>query len=415
MVSFDVESLFTNIPVLETIDLVIARAFSSSERFCNFDRKRFRKLLNTTLRKSHFQYKDLFFDQIDGVAMGSPLAPTMAAFFMDAFENKHMINLEKLGVKGWFRYVDDVFALVEEGKDLDKIKDYLNSQHNNLRFTSEQEKSGKLAFLDLSIKKSDGKFYTTIYRKPTFTGVYLNWLSLTDNQYKIGLINCLLDRAWKICTTYELFQEEANNIKTILRQNEYPNRVLDMVMKKFVAKRKKGVEEVGIPTVEKKKIFLVLPYQNRRMDEYKKRLTSLVNRFYPQIDFRLMFTCPYTIGQMFPFKERTPPGLVSRVVYKIKCKDCSEFYIGKTMRCICRRIAEHKQGSGTEEYRSSIFKHAQSHKHEIDYDGMEMIDRADTDRKLLLKEMLYIQKYKPQINVQKRSSLFSLIIGRTNG
>jgi hypothetical protein len=49
--------------------------------------------------------------------------------------------------------------------------------------------------------------------------------------------------------------------------------------------------------------------------------------------------------------------------------------------------------------------------HRIDWDDMQVIDTARDDRRLLLKEMLHINNLKPQLNVQKSSKLFSLLIG----
>ena len=49
--------------------------------------------------------------------------------------------------------------------------------------------------------------------------------------------------------------------------------------------------------------------------------------------------------------------------------------------------------------------------HRIDWDDMQVIDTARDDRRLLFKEMLHINNLKPQLNVQKSSKLFSLLIG----
>jgi hypothetical protein len=48
--------------------------------------------------------------------------------------------------------------------------------------------------------------------------------------------------------------------------------------------------------------------------------------------------------------------------------------------------------------------------HEIDFDNVEILDRADTTKKLELKKMLYIRKLKPTLNKQLKSELFTLII-----
>ena len=56
-------------------------------------------------------------------------------------------------------------------------------------------------------------------------------------------------------------------------------------------------------------------------------------------------------------------------------------------------------------------KHMTKENHRIDWDDMQVIDTARDDRRLLLKEMLHINNLKPQLNVQKSSKLFSLLIG----
>jgi len=80
-----------------------------------------------------------YFDQTDGVAMGSPLGPLFANMFMCAFEMKHMKALTKLGVKRWHRYVDDIFATFENKEAAEKVLEYMNKQHQNLKSTTETE------------------------------------------------------------------------------------------------------------------------------------------------------------------------------------------------------------------------------------------------------------------------------------
>ena len=109
-----------------------------------------------------------------------------------------------------------------------------------------------------------------------------------------------------------------------------------------------------------------------------------------------MFSCPASLSNRFSFKDKTPVLLQSLVVYRIGCQDCKDFYIGKTARCLIRRIAEHKNGIGKGDYQSALYKHALENKHTIYYEGIEILDKANSDHKLLLKEMLYIKKLKPR-------------------
>ena len=83
MVSSDVKSLFTNVPLQEAIDLISDKIFdkNSNANQLPIKKKIFKKLLNLAT-KGIFLYKDKLFQQIDGVSIGSPLGPTIANFFL---------------------------------------------------------------------------------------------------------------------------------------------------------------------------------------------------------------------------------------------------------------------------------------------------------------------------------------------
>ena len=66
-------------------------------------------------------------------------APLFANVFMGAFERKHMSRLNELGVKHWWRYVDDIFASVSNKEEANTILEYINQQHPNIKFTVEHE------------------------------------------------------------------------------------------------------------------------------------------------------------------------------------------------------------------------------------------------------------------------------------
>ena len=147
LVSFDVESLFTNVPTLETIELILDLAFPvGAETFHELSRDELKSLLIYCTQKSHFQFNGEYFDQVDGVAMGSPLGPLFANVFMAHFETKHMEDLRKLGIKLWVRYVDDIFATMDNKEQAERILSFLNAQHPNLRFTIEHEQTTSFSF-----------------------------------------------------------------------------------------------------------------------------------------------------------------------------------------------------------------------------------------------------------------------------
>lgn len=74
------------------------------------------------------------------------------------------------------------------------------------------------------------------------------------------------------------------------------------------------------------------------------------------------------------------------------------------------RILEHRKGKGQEENLSALFKHEKLTRHRVDYNNVEILDQANSDKKLLLKELLYIKRHTLDLNVQKELKLISLII-----
>ncbi|XP_022110786.1 uncharacterized protein LOC110990212 [Acanthaster planci] len=96
-----------------------------------------------------FQWRDKFFEQSSGTSMGSPLSPVLADLFMEEFEQTaHLLCGPQLEPNVWIRYVDDTFVVWPHSpQDLQLFLQHLNSQHNNIQFTMEKEKDGRIAFL----------------------------------------------------------------------------------------------------------------------------------------------------------------------------------------------------------------------------------------------------------------------------
>ena len=87
----------------------------------------------------------------------------------------------------WKRYVDDTLTIVKEGS-INHVLQQLNSFHPNIQFTFEIESSGRIPFLDILIIRKKSKIETTVYRKSTDTGIYLNWFSFAPNTWKRGTL-----------------------------------------------------------------------------------------------------------------------------------------------------------------------------------------------------------------------------------
>ena len=184
-----------------------------------------------------------------------------------------------------------------------QILNYLNEQHNKIKFTLETEKDNSLNFLDVKIKRKDNlTLKTSTYRNPTITGVMSNWNSLTSIRYKTGLIKCLLDRLNKICSSEQQKEIEMAPLRLILLNNNYPSKIIDKEFEKFL-KYKTSLNTEIIDNEIKTK-YISLPYINYRSEMVASKLKRLVKAYYPKINLRVAFKSPAQLGDHFPFKDR---------------------------------------------------------------------------------------------------------------
>ena len=90
------------------------------------------------------------------------------------------------------RYVNDIFVLFNSTEHFKRFRSYLNSCHLNMSFTIENEKDNRMSFLNVNIIREQGKFTTSVYHKPIFSGIYTHFVSFLPSTNKIGLIHTLL-------------------------------------------------------------------------------------------------------------------------------------------------------------------------------------------------------------------------------
>ena len=168
-VSFDVISLFTNVPLTKTIDKILKRVYSENLVTTNLTKQTMKKLLNDACSKTALTFNDKIYKQIDCVSMGSPLGPLLANIFMTELEKDIRQKLiDKKFIKFYIRYVDDTLLLVKD-KGIDPILKELNSYNRNIKFTVDQFINEDVHFLDIKIHRNN----TDIYFKDTHTGQYI--------------------------------------------------------------------------------------------------------------------------------------------------------------------------------------------------------------------------------------------------
>ena len=173
MASFDVVSLFTRIPVDEALHVISQRLQQDGtlKDRTSIPIPDLCALVELCLKSTYFQFGESFYEQVEGAAMGSPLSPIVANVFMEDFETRALDTSPKKP-KMWHRYVDDVFVIWPHGDQLlEEFHQHLNRQNPSIQFTVEREAEGKIAFLDVQLKKVRTKIHTSVFRKKEHTRI----------------------------------------------------------------------------------------------------------------------------------------------------------------------------------------------------------------------------------------------------
>ena len=100
--------------------------------------------------------------------MGPPLGPTLANAFL-VYHEKNWLEHCPVEYRPLYyrRYVDDIFVLFNSAEHLKRFHSYLNSRHLNISFTD-----NIMSFLDVNTIHEKDKLISSVYGKPTFSGIY---------------------------------------------------------------------------------------------------------------------------------------------------------------------------------------------------------------------------------------------------
>ena len=189
----------------------------------------------------------------------------------------------------------------------------------------------------MDIERTENGFETSVYRKPTFTGLTTKFTSHLPLQFKRNLVETLVYRAYQICSSYLSFHKEISFIRKLLFKNGFPWNFTDVYVGKVLNKIYNS-EKLKSQTAKKKELHFSIPYLGSQSFHLRKRLNSIFSQFYPQIKLRVIFKSSNTLGNFFRIKDKIPEDLRAGIIYKYKCDSCNATYVGKTVRHKIARV-----------------------------------------------------------------------------
>ena len=152
--------------------------------------------------------------------MHSPVSTVIANIYMEHFEPL-TIPTSPILIKWWFRYGDDVHSATRKDQ-VNKLQEHLNSIDSHIKFTIELPGTDGLPFLDTLTKPTHNSIESTVYRKPTHTGRYLDYNSNHPISAKLSVIHTVIHRAKQVCSTPEFLAKEMDHFPKVLQDNCYP-------------------------------------------------------------------------------------------------------------------------------------------------------------------------------------------------
>lgn len=403
MTSYDVESLFTNVPLNETIDIILSNYDPND--FFGLSENIVRKLLKFATSESCFLFNGILYNQVDGISMGSCLGPVFANAFMCKKEvdwlNDCPAQFKPIYYK---RYVDDLFLIFKDEVANQGFYEYINRQHDHINFTCENEVSGSLAFLDVLVSKTETGIVTGVYRKRTFTGLGLNWYSYCPEIYKINSIKTLLNRAYSVCSDYFKLHDEICRLRDYFAKNNYKLDIFNRVLNIFLSNKQRD-DTLPITTVPKLIKYVKMPFYGKVSYQYRKLMLNLLRNSFASVNFRIVFTNDFRLGSFFNIKDRVADQLCSNIVYLFTCPSCEARYVGCSGRSFKTRIYEHLGKShrtgkflNTMSF-SAIRNHSRSQDHQFSPDNFKIIAKFNSQYEALLGEKLIIKERNPELNI----------------
>ena len=139
MVSFDVTSLYTNIPRVDTLN-IIKDYVNNDDQFTRktaIPQDEFLDLAHLVLTTTWYTFDSQFYQQTDGVAMGSPASSTSAEIYMEAYERSAITTILH-PPKVWKQFFDDIYSILKHTHG-ENFFHHINNLHQNIKFSMEEK------------------------------------------------------------------------------------------------------------------------------------------------------------------------------------------------------------------------------------------------------------------------------------
>ena len=398
LLSLDVESLFTNVPLGDVTGFLRRKLIDNSNLNLpdGLTIDILIKLIELCCASTIFSFNGSFYQQKFGVAMGSPLACILANIFMEYFETELRLRLP-LQPAFWKRYVDDIICIWPHGvENFQSFLDGLNGLATSITLSVEWEVLNEnigiayLPFLDVLIHRSNVDVKFSVYRKSSHCHMYIHYFSHHAPSVKKGVLSTLYLRALRVSSP-DFLEAELDILWAAFKRLGYP----DFFIKGALSAAKTKFHSTPDPadslsiytsspsntstntsltvststpasTTRIRKIFIFVPYDP---------FFVLLKQFLYATEYVLIFTYRVNTRNLVVRRRDSPSDpLPPRGVYRTPCGSCNKDYYGRTSRPINVRMSEHMKNIEDRDMNNSMFKHMVEHPgHEFNFEATRVL------------------------------------------
>lgn len=402
MVSFDVAALFPSVPVKDALNLLEDWLLpQKSDAAWKGKVRTYLRLARLCMDENYFQFRGQFYKQTKGAPMGNPLSPFLCELFMANLETK--LKEQGLLPEKWWRYVDDIFSVIKR-EALSKVLEVINNVHKDIRFTHEEEKEGKLPFLDLLVKREDSSsFEFEIYRKPTNTMRVIPYSSNHSFQHKMAAFHHMVHRMQTLPLSDDGKNKELTHIFETAKINGYKERTIQAIIDKKERLRYRGSLTTLTPISESLKRVSV---------PFDQHITNNLRSRFRNFGIDLVFSSRSNQLKTSLGSTKDPVNTLNKAgVYKISCSHCDKVYVGQTKRSLEVRFREHMAEVGKAQrtvnrgleydFRSKVAEHVFEEGHPVTTEDIQILRNVTSPWKLDVAESLEIYKQVPNTLLNK--------------
>ena len=257
-----------------------------------------------------------------------------------------------------------------------------------------------LKFLDTVTSRVQGSAHPRLSTKikKTDKGLFYHFASFIPYIYKLNFVSTLVYRIYKIASNMIIFDTDVDLLEKRLKLNGFPKYLIDNCIGKVLDRyHVNTTSSDNITTVPKREIVIALPCLGPLSNIIRRRILSLVHKFYPSVNIRVVFRRGFRIANLFNYKDRFPIACRSMIVYHIHCRKCgpSQAYIGKTVNTLYERF--HASGSGhlhPHNVESALLNHINKSTDpdcEFHFEDVKILETGRYDQEIRFMESIFIE------------------------